>query len=64
MRYELRNKVMDLSRSGVYEATPVIILEDGTEIINRNNRGRSTFFPNEWSEERIFQEVEHAITNN
>ena len=55
---------MDLSRSGVYEATPVIILEDGTEIIKRNNRGRSTFFPNEWSEERILQEVEHAITNN
>ena len=63
-RYELRNKIMDPSGSGVYEATPVIILEDGTEIIKRNNRGRSTFFPDDWSEERILQEVEHAITNN
>ena len=63
-RYELRNKVMDPSGSSVYESTPVIILEDGTEIIKRNNRGRSTFFPDDWSEERILQEVEHAITNN
>lgn len=63
-RYELRNKVMDPSGSGVYEATPVIILEDGTEIVKENNRGRSTFFPDDWDEERILKEVEHAIENN
>ena len=63
-RYELRNKVMDPSGSGVYEATPVIILEDGTEIIKRNNRGRSTFFPDDWSEERILQEVQYAVIHN
>lgn len=63
-RYELRDKVMDPSRSGVYETTPVIILEDGTEIVRGNNRGRSTFFPDEWDEERILQEVEYAVVNN
>jgi len=63
-RYELRNKVMDPSGSGVYEATPVIILEDGTEIIKRNNRGKSTFFPDDWSEERILQEVQYAVIHN
>ena len=63
-RYEFRNKVMDNSGNGVYESNPVIILDDGTELVKTNNRGKSTFFPDDWDEARILEEVEYAITNN
>ncbi|GET46201.1 hypothetical protein RCZ01_15030 [Capnocytophaga felis] len=63
-RYELKNKVMDSSGNGVYEAEPIIKLENGTELRKTNNRGKSTFFPDDWDEARILEEVEHAINNN
>jgi hypothetical protein len=62
-RVEYRNKVLDQT-SGVYEAEPVIIMPDGTEYIKLNNRGKSTFFPDEWDREKILSEVEYAIRNN
>jgi hypothetical protein len=63
-KYELRNKVMDPSGNGVYEANPVIILDNGTELVKTNNAGKSTFFPDSWDEAKILDEVEHAIANN
>jgi hypothetical protein len=48
----------------VYEASPVIKLEDGTELVKTNNIGKSTFFPDSWDETRILDEVEYAIANN
>ena len=63
-RYEFRNKIMVNSGNGVYESNPVIILDDGTELVKTNNRGKSTFFPDDWDEAKILDEVEYAITNN
>ncbi|MFJ1429671.1 EndoU domain-containing protein [Capnocytophaga canimorsus] len=52
------------SGNGVYEAEPIIKLENGSELRKTNNRGKSTFFPDDWDEARILEEVEHAINNN
>ncbi|MFK8273306.1 EndoU domain-containing protein [Capnocytophaga canimorsus] len=35
-------------------------LENGSELRKTNNRGKSTFFPDDWDEARILEEVEHA----
>ncbi|NOS90692.1 MAG: hypothetical protein HOP30_02110 [Cyclobacteriaceae bacterium] len=62
--FEFRNKVMDASGNGVYEANPVIKLQNGTELVKTNNAGKSTFFPDAWNEAKILDEVEYAIANN
>lgn len=38
--------------------------KNGKEILKSWWNGRSTFFPNSWSKEKIMDEVEHAIKNN
>ncbi len=68
-RFELRDVSFDIN-SGidnslrVFEAKPVIIKADGSEIIKANNQGKSSFFPTNWSKNKILDEVEHAISNN
>jgi hypothetical protein len=39
-------------------------LQNGSEAVKTNNRGKSTFFPDDWDEIRILNEVEFAIQNN
>lgn len=68
-RYEFRNISYDLNSGGnntsrVFEANPVVIKPDGTEIIKGNNGGVSSFFPQNWDKNRILDEVEYAIENN
>lgn len=48
----------------VYEAKPVIVLSNGSEIVKSNNRGVSSLFPDSWPESKIIEEVEYAIKNN
>ena len=50
--------------AGVYEAKVYAKGDDGIEIIKTGNGGRSTFFPDDWDEARILDEVEHAVSNN
>ncbi len=52
------------SSNGVYEANPVIKLQNGTELVKTNNAGKSTFFPDAWNEAKVLDEVEYAIANN
>ena len=47
-------------KTGVYEAVPEIILKDGTVISHNGNKGICSFFPDNWSEEKILSEVEYA----
>ena len=61
-RYELLNKVE--SPTGIYTAEPKIILADGTELVKLNNQGNSTFFPRNWTDAKIKEEVEHAVRYN
>lgn len=62
--YELRNKIMDASDNGVYEARPVLKLANGSELEKINNSGKSSFFPDNWNEVKILEEVQYAIENN
>jgi hypothetical protein len=62
--FEFRNKVLGGSNNGVYEANPVIKLQNGTELVKTNNAGKSTFFPDTWNEAKVLDEVEYAISNN
>lgn len=55
--YEFRNKVLSTSNNGVYEANPVIKLQDGRELVKTNNGGKSTFFPDVWDEAKVLDEV-------
>lgn len=68
-RYEFRNVSYDVKSgiddaSRVFEAKPVVIKVDGSEIVKANNQGVSSFFPKNWDKNKILDEVEHAITNN
>lgn len=49
---------------GEFNARPVVIKEDGSEMIKQNNEGVSTFFPKSWNKGKILEEVEFAIENN
>lgn len=62
--YEFRNKVLDPSNNGVYEAKPILNLGNGAELGKVNNGGISSFFPDNWNELKILDEVEFAIANN
>jgi hypothetical protein len=67
--YEFREVSYDMNSgtdnaSRVFEAKPVIIKADGSEIIKGNNQGKSSFFPKNWNKSRILDEVEYAIANN
>ncbi len=62
--FEFRNKVLGGSNNGVYEANPVIKLQNGTELVKTNNAGKSTFFPDTWNETKVLDEVEYAIANS
>lgn len=69
--YAVKNK--SLGQGGVYEGQPIIYVND-KEYVKINGRfveyesgklgGTSSFFPEEWSNTKIKQEVEHAIKNN
>ncbi|MCT4636870.1 MAG: EndoU domain-containing protein [Bacteroidales bacterium] len=69
--YTVKNK--SLGQGGVYEGQPVIYINN-KEYVKINGRfveyesgklgGTSSFFPENWSNARIKQEVEHAIVNN
>ena len=61
--YEIQNKVMD-PNSKVYTGKPVIKGPDGTIYTKKNNNGKSTFFPDDWDEQKILNEAEHAVNNN
>ena len=50
-------------KTGVYEAVPEIILKDGTVISHNGNKGICSFFPDNWSEEKILSEVEYVAQN-
>ena len=68
-RYEFRNPSYDFNSgiddaSRVFEANPVVIKADGSEMIKANNQGVSSFFPENWDKNKILDEVEHAIANN
>ena len=62
-KIEYRNKNIDAA-SGVYEAEPVIKMPNGVEYVKLNNNGKSTFFPDNWNEAKVLDEVEYAIQNN
>jgi hypothetical protein len=49
---------------GVYEAKVFAKGPDGIEIPKSGNQGKSTFFPDSWSEAKILEEAEHAVKNN
>jgi Bacterial EndoU nuclease len=49
---------------GVYEAKVFAKGPDGLEIGKSGNQGKSTFFPDSWSEAKILEEAEHAVKNN
>jgi hypothetical protein len=49
---------------GVYEAKVFAKGPNGIEIPKSGNQGKSTFFPDDWDEARILEEVEHAVRNN
>jgi Bacterial EndoU nuclease len=49
---------------GVYEAKVFAKGPDGIEIPKSGNQGKSTFFPDSWSEAKILDEVKHAVKNN
>ena len=49
---------------GVYEAKVFAKGPDGIEIAKSGNYGKSTFFPDSWSEARILEEAEYAVKNN
>lgn len=49
---------------GVYEAKVFAKGPDGIEILKSGNGGKSTFFPDSWSEARILEEAEFAVKNN
>ncbi len=69
--YEVRNPSVGLG--GVYDGQPVIKL-NGKEYVKTNGAfveyeagkwgGTSTFFPKEWPDARILEEVKHAVANN
>lgn len=68
-RFEFRNISHDVASgvddpSRVFEANPVVIKSDGTEIVKVNNQGKSSFFPKNWNRNKILDEVEYAIANN
>jgi hypothetical protein len=48
----------------VYEAKVFAKGPDGIEIPKSGRNGTSTFFPDNWDEVRILEEVEHAVKNN
>jgi hypothetical protein len=60
--YDIASGTTNVDR--VYEAEPVIIGADGIEIGKINNSGKSTMFPDNWTESKIKQEVQYAIENN
>jgi len=65
--------VISIGVGGVYDGQPIIKL-DGKEYVKTNGTfveyepgkwgGTSTFFPKEWSDARIIEEVEYAVENN
>jgi hypothetical protein len=69
--YEVKNPSAGVG--GVYDGQPVIKL-NGKEYVKTNGTfveyetgkwgGTSTFFPKEWSDSRILEEVKHAVENN
>lgn len=71
--YQIKNKPLDLIDDQVFIGQPVI-LKDGKEYVKTNGRivefepgkfgGTSTFFPENWDNARILEEVEYAIKNN
>ncbi len=50
--------------AGVYEARVFAKGPDGVEILKSGNGGKSTFFPENWTEQRILNETDFAIRNN
>ena len=68
-RYEFRDVSYDLNSgiddgSRVFQAKPVVIKADGSELVKANNQGMSSFFPEDWDKNKILDEVEYAIANN
>ncbi|MBO0590847.1 EndoU domain-containing protein [Cellulophaga sp. E16_2] len=71
--YQIKNKPSNLTRDEVFDGQPVI-LKDGKEYVKTNGNfveyqtgkygGTSTFFPENWNNKRILDEVEHAVANN
>jgi len=71
--YQIRNKPINLVDDQVFNGQPVI-LKNGKEYVKTNGRiveyetgkfgGTSTFFPENWDNARVLEEVEHAIKNN
>jgi hypothetical protein len=50
--------------SGLYEAKVVVHTPEGKLIYKSGNRGYSTFFPDDWNEDKVLQEVIYAISHN
>ncbi|MBB6460304.1 EndoU domain-containing protein [Flammeovirga kamogawensis] len=71
--YQIKNKPSSLADDQVFSGQPVI-LKDGKEYVKTNGRiveyetgkfgGTSTFFPENWNNARVLEEVEYAIKNN
>jgi hypothetical protein len=51
-------------QNGAYRGKPKITMADGTTYIKINNQGESSFFPDSWSNQRVKDEVEHAVRND
>lgn len=49
---------------GVYEAKVFAKDPTGIERMKSGNDGKSTFFPDDWGEAKILEEVEFAVRNN
>jgi hypothetical protein len=41
-----------------------IVKSNGTTIVKGNNGGKSSYFFESWTKQRIKEEVEHAVANN
>ncbi len=62
-RIELIRPVPKITNE-IYEAKVYAKGPDGMEILKSGFGGKSTFFPDNWGEARIIEEVEHAVMNN
>ena len=61
-QYTLKNKRTN-PKTEVYEVCPEVRFNDGRIAVREGNKGVCTFFPDDWSQDKIIAEVEYASKN-